>query len=349
MYSIDTSNTTRILGCNPIEFNTYATRVIYPDNTVEWRPNAVILVPLTTYHFGLLASSIIHFPINAPLVFTHPNYIAPETIKEIVRLSPTGRNVPAKVLIVGPISQAVEIQLNYIGLSTNRITGTNPIEAAGEAMEFRYSIPPASMEGLENIMLVSAEDHRESILAAYFAAHMGVPILFTYKGYLPDVTIVKLNKFKNKNVFIIGNEHTVSKQVLNRVKSIVTGGVERIGGNTPYEAAINFSKYYSKQGMFGWNINEKNGWSFCFGVPDNWANNLSACIFAHLGKHSPLLFVERDYLPMHTKQYVLSLNPEEKHPPKPPFMHGYVLDDLYNITQKTQVELEKILNLRAIK
>lgn len=348
MYSIDTSNTTRILGCNPIEFNIYATRVIYPDNTVEWRPNAVILVPLTTFHFGLLASSIIHFPINAPLVFTHPNFILPETINEILRLSPAGKNVPSNVLIVGPISKAVEVQLNNIGLPTYRITGTDPIEAAGEAMEFRYSIPPASMEGLENIMIVSAEDHRESILAAYFAAHMGVPILFTYKGYLPDVTIVKLNKFKNKNIFIIGSENTVSRQVLISVKSIVTGVVERISGNTPYETAVNFTKYYSKQGMFGWNITERNGWSFCFGLPDNWANNLSACIFAHLGKHSPLLFVERDFVPLNTRQYILSLNLKEKHPPKPPFMHGYVLDDLYNITHNTQVELEKVLNLRAV-
>lgn len=345
MYSIDTSNTTRILGCNPIDFNIYATEVIYPDSMIDWRPNAIILVPITTYHFGLLASPIIHFPVNAPLIFTHPNFISSQTINEIIRLSPTGNYVPAKILIVGPISQLVETYLNYIGFSTKRITGVNPISAAGESLEFRYSIPPESMEGQENIIIVSAENHRESVLAAYFSAHMGVPILFTYRNMLPSVTEEKLNKYKNKNVFLIGNEYTISNQVLNKIKNTVTGIVDRIDGNSAYEIAINFSKYHSKKGMFGWNINEKNGWSFSFGTPDNWINNLSACIFAHLGKHSPLLFIEKETLPINTKQYILSLNPMEKHPPKPPFMHGYILGDFYTISQNTQVELEKALNL----
>ncbi len=96
--AIDTADATRVLGSNPIEFNTYVTKMIYPSPEVEWRPNAIIPVPLTTYHYGLLASPIIHFPINAPLMFTDPNYLNPEIFLEILRLSPTGKNVPAKII-----------------------------------------------------------------------------------------------------------------------------------------------------------------------------------------------------------------------------------------------------------
>jgi putative cell wall-binding protein len=345
MSSIDTVNTTRILGDFPLTFNNYATRVIYPSSKVKWRPNAIILVPLTSYHYGLLASPLIHFPINAPLIFTNPNYLSQETFNEIIRLSPTGKNLPAKVLIVGPISPIIELQLLNAGLSAIRITGNDPIYAASEAMEFRYKMAPESMEGKGNIMIVSANDYTESIPAAYYSAHMGVPILFTYKDKLPEITKQKLIKYKDENIFVIGGEQTITDQVLNEIRSISKSKVDRIGGDNSYEVAINFSKYYSPESMFGFNINTKDGWAFCFGAPNNWAYNLSACIFAHLGKHSPLLYIEPLTLPKVTSEYVLSVKPEEPLMPKPPFMHGFILGGFNQISTNMQIELEEILNV----
>ena len=84
---IDTVNTTRILGDIPLTFNNYVTKIVYPNSKVQWKPNAIILVPLTSYHYGLLASPLIHFPINAPIVFTNANGLSKETFNEIVRLS----------------------------------------------------------------------------------------------------------------------------------------------------------------------------------------------------------------------------------------------------------------------
>jgi hypothetical protein len=343
--AIDTVNTTRILGDTPLTFNNYVTKVIYPSSTVKWKPNAILLVPLTSYHYGLLASPLIHFPINAPLIFTNPNYLLQETFNEIVRLSPTGKNVPAKVLIVGPISTMVELQLLNAGLSSIRITGTDPIRAAGEAMEFRYKMAPGSMEGKGNVMIVSADDYTESIPAAYYSAHMGVPILFTYRDKLPEITKQKLIKYNSKNMFIVGNEKTISNKVFNEIQSIVKSKVDRISGSTCYEIAVNFSKYYSPESMFGFNINTKDGWAFCFGTPNNWAYNLSSCIFAHLGKHSPLLYIDPLRIPKTTSEYVLSLKPVEEHMPKPPFMHGFILGGFHQISTNIQIELEEILNI----
>ncbi|SHJ92517.1 Putative cell wall binding repeat 2 [Clostridium cavendishii DSM 21758] len=342
---IDTANTTRILGETPFKFNNYVTKLLYPTPKVGWRPNAVILVPLTSYHYGLLASPVIHFPINAPLIFTNKDYLLQENFDEIIRLSPTGKNVPAQVLIVGPISTVIEVQLLNSGLSVTRITGNDPIIAATEAMEFRYSIPSASMEGNKNLMIVSAENFKEAIPAAYFSAHMGVPILFTYKNKLPEATKQKLIKYNDKNVFIIGSELIISNEVLNEIKDIVKGYVDRIDGNTPYDVAVNFSKYYSDEGMFGWNINEKNGWAFCFGNPDNWVYNLSSCIFAHIGKHSPLLYVEGAKIPRVTNDYILTLKPPQKEPPKPPFMHGYILGNYYQIPEEMQFYIEQLITV----
>lgn len=342
-HAIDTADTTRVMGDNPIVFNTYVTKMVYPSPEVEWRPNAIILVPLTTYHFGLLASPIIHFPINAPLMFTNPNYLLPETFSEIMRLTPTGKNVPAKVIIVGPVSYMVEMQLRNAGLSTIRLGGCDPIFTAGEALEFRYHIPSESKEGMENIMIVPIESPTGCIHAAYFSAHMGVPILFSYRDGLPEITRQKLNKYNDRNVFVIPGERGISDQVLGEIRSIVKGKVDRIGGNTPFECSVNFSKYYSPEGNFGWNINEKNGWAFSFGTTKDWAYCLSACIFAHLGKHTPLLFIEPNMVPDIIKDYVLSVKPMESHQHKPPFMHGYILGGFDKVSHKVQAELEKVL------
>lgn len=344
--ALDTADTTRVLGDNPYEFNTYVTQMIYPSPEVEWRPNAVILVPLTTYHYGLLASPLVHFPNNAPLLFTNPNCLYQETLDEIMRLSPTGNNLPAKVILVGPISSTVEMQLKYAGLSTTRVEAYDAISTAGEALEFRYRIPPETKEGLESIMILPL-DSEYYTYTAYFSAHMGVPILFSYKDHLPEVTKQKLNKYKDKNVFVISGDSDITNQVVNDIKRIVSGKVDRIGGDSPFDCAINFTKYYSQEGEFGWNINTRDGWTFCFANPRDWSYCLSACIFAHLGKHSPLLYINPNIVPEVVKDYVLSVNPKEKHPPKPPFMHGYVLGEFDRISHHAQVELEKLLIVRA--
>lgn len=340
---IDTADTTRVMGQNPAEFNTYVTRMIYPSADVEWRPNAVILVPLTTFHYALAASPIIHFPTNAPLLFTNPDFMSPETFREISRLSPTGINVPAKVIIVGPVSYSIEMQLRNLGISTVRVGGYDPVFTAAEALEFRYTSLPESKTGRDNIMVVPVEKPDECLHAAYFSAHMGTPILFAKRDSLPDLTRQKLIKYKDKNVFVIASENGISNGVLNDIKGIVRGKVDRIGGNTPYERTVNFSRYYSEEGEFGWNINSRDGWAFAFGTPMDWPNCLSACIFAHLGKHSSLLFIEPDMVPDEIKSYVLSLNPMETHPPKPPYMHGYILGGFDRISYRAQIELEKIL------
>ena len=344
--AIDTVNTTRILGDTPLAFNNCVTKVIYPSTKVKWRPNAIILVPLVSYHYGLIASSLIHFPINAPIVFTNINVLSQETLNEIIRLSPTGKNVPAKILIVGPISSMIEIQLLNSGFSVIRITtGKDPIHAAGEVMEFRYKITSESMEGKENVMIVSADNFTESIPAAYYSAHMGVPILFTYKYKLPEITRQKLVKYNTKNIFIIGGEQTISNQVFNEIQGMIKAKVDRIGGNSCYEVAVNFSKYYSVEGMFGWNINTKDGWAFCFGPPNNWPSNLAASIFAHLGKHSPLLYIDPLKMPNATSEYILSIKPIATHPPKPKFMHGFILGGFQQISYHIQIELEEDLNI----
>ena len=42
---------------------------------------------------------------------------------------------------------------------------------------------------------------------------------------------------------------------------------------------------------------------------------------------------------------ILSVKPVENHPPKPQFMHGFILGGFYQISTNMQIELEEALNI----
>jgi len=343
----DTANTTRIMGSNAISFNIHVTQMIYPMPEVEWRPNAVILIPLTSYHYAMIASSLVCFPINAPLLFTYPNGLHPDTLQEIERLSPSGGEAPAQAIMVGPIAETVQKQLESTGYTVRHIEGGDPFTAAAEVLEFRNAFPPRSMAGNENIILMAADSPDVCLHTAYYAAHSGVPILFTLKDRLPDVTRNMLLKYNNRNVFLVANERMISNGVMEEVKQLTYGMVDRIGGSTLADCAVNFAKYRSVVGRFGWDMNRTDGWAFCFGTEYDWAEVLAACVFALLGKNAPFLFIEPSGIPDITFNYVLSLKPHAVCPPRPPYMHGYILGEFEKITRQTQVEIERLMNIRT--
>lgn len=231
-----TLNTTRICGGSIYQNAIDISSIVYADKS----PGAVILVNGELYQDGFAATSLIHFPRNAPILFTHMNYLDTNTASQIFKLRPKGVN-GIKVFIVGGISYNVDRQLAMWGLGTKRITGINPFDTAAKAAEY-LNYP-------KNIMIVSGEDYREGLSACAWAAHMGEPILFTLKYQLPSYTRNVIQSTKNPSVFIIGSTATVSNEVETELKKMSNVKfVDRISGSTPYEVAVNFAKYKSPDG-----------------------------------------------------------------------------------------------------
>lgn len=193
----DTVNTTRINYDDIYLFNIAMTKLIYPDKNITWQPHAVILVPSDRWQYAACASSLIHFPINAPIMFTERYYLPPMILNEILRLAPTGEKVPAKVLLVGPISYGLDEQLKMAGLTTYRVTDSEDVyKACLDINQFRLNtLPPSSMEGNKDIMVMSGVDYSEGIPATYYAAHMGVPIIIVQSNIIPQYiqTFININ------------------------------------------------------------------------------------------------------------------------------------------------------------
>lgn len=329
-----TLNTTRICADNPIDTAIEVSRIGF----TNMRPNAVILVNKNEVFDGIAATPIIHFPINAALLFTDCNNLSKDTLKEIQRLCPKGYK-GIHVILVGNISKNVSKELNDYGFKTIHVAGRNHYETA--------CIVPNIRKEFKNILIISGEDYSEGIIAGYWSAHHGDPILYVQKDNIPSCTLEIIKRMENINIYIIGSTKTVSKAVekklmqLNNVKCL-----DRIDGETPYEVSVNFAKYKDSETEFGWGRNYKEGHAFTFGELNNPMKIIAGILFAHMGKHTPPLLIEKDKIPKVVEKYINAVKPmPPKGMPMPPFMHGFILGSVKDISYKTQVMIENILSI----
>lgn len=329
---VNTLNTTRICGGDIFQNAIDISNVVYADKS----PDSVILANAELYQDAFTATSLIHFPRNAPILFTYMNFIPQSTLYQIFKLRPRGVN-GVQVFIVGGISYKVEEQLMRLGLRTKRISGRNFLETSAKVAEY-LNFP-------QNIMIVSGEDYREGLSACAWAAHMGDPILFTAKDYIPSYTRNVIQNTKNPSVYIIGSTATISNKVEDEIRKLNVKFVDRISGYSPYDIAVNFAKYKSPEGKFGWEKSYKDGHAFTFTSIQNPFDSVSGSIFAHLGKHTPILVVNKNKFPEVTREYIESVKPLSSPEPHPPFMHGWIIGCEDTISSKVQIEIEKALSI----
>jgi hypothetical protein len=302
------------------------------------KPNAVILVNKEEVFDGIAAAPLVHFPINAALLFTDGNRLSREVLNEITRLSPKGyRGI--HVFLMGNISKNVSMELNRYGLRTYHIAGRNHYETACKI--------PAIRKEYENILIISGEDYSEGVSAAYWSAHHGDPILFAQRNGIPSCTLEAIRKSHDINIYILGSTNTVSKTVENALSKLPNvKQLSRIDGANAYEIAVNFAKFKDPKTNFGWGRNYRDGHSFTFSPLNHPMETIAGILFAHMGKHTPLLLIKKDSIPSVVENYIKSVKPmPPKDMPRPPFMHGFILGDTTLISYPAQVMLEGTLSI----
>lgn len=327
-----TLNTTRICKGDYFENAIEISNIVYADKS----PNSVIIANGEMYQDAFITAPLIHFPRNAPILFSGMNRIDQRTIAQILRLRPEGVN-GIQVFIVGGISYTVEQQLKMYGLKTFRISGSNFYETSVKVAQY-LNYP-------QNIMIVSSESYADGLPTCAWAAHMGDVILFATKNQLPSYTRSVINATKDANVFIIGSTNSITDTVEQEIRRLNVNYVDRISGSTPYEVAVNFAKYKSPDSKFGWGRTEREGHAFTFISILSPFDSVSGSLFAHLGKHTPILVVAKEKLPDATKNYIESVKPMPLPEPHPPFMQGWVVGCNNVISTNTQLEIERALSV----
>jgi len=144
------ANTARIPGKDPIETAISVAQTIYPATFQDNKPNGVILVPVDDWRAALLATEIIHFPVNSPVLYTEKNQFNEATLNEIKRLDPEGifqdRNI--KVIVVGNVEPAVTESLRKEKLSYRELRASSAFELASLLDDYK------AMYHLDHVCLV---------------------------------------------------------------------------------------------------------------------------------------------------------------------------------------------------
>lgn len=330
--SLFTLNTTRICKKDPIDISIEISRIGFN----HMKPNTVILVNKNNLFDGIASSPLVHFPINAPILLTDGRSLRKETLDEIIRLNPKGHN-GIQVILVGNISKNVENQLNEVGLTTSHIVGRNHYETACMVASVK--------KDSKNILIVSGENLSEGTPGAFWSAHHGDPILYVNKDEIPQCVIDTIGEKEEVNIYIIGSTNTISKSVEDFLSKLPNlGHIDRISGDSPYEISVNFAKYKDDETEFGWGRNYKDGHAFTFASLNNPMLIVPAVLFAHMGKHTPLILVRYNNVPAEVKEYIESVKPTPPMGmPTPPFMHGFILGCIDAMSYNTQIDIEMLL------
>lgn len=323
--------TTRIEATDdPVDYSITLSQFVYNATKPGNRPNSVILADKDNYKYALPAAALIHFPHNAPILFTDINSLDRRVESELKRLSPRD-----KVFLVGDFSNSIEQSVKALGFNTYNIVSNDPIQNAVNIYDF--------MNKPMEIMIVSADTFEESMLACTWSAHMATPIIYTNKNSLPSKTIELIKQNNITSIYVLGSDSSINFDIVKEIKNIKsTINVQWIPGNNAYETSVNFMKFYDTATMFGWNSYQKQGYSLTFCNKDNWQHAVCSSLLSHTGKHAPMLLINKDSVPHEVKKYIDSVNPSTGMA-KPPFMHGYIAGGTDVISYNTQVELDSYL------
>lgn len=163
---------------------------------------------------------------------------------------------------------------NEVALNTFRIYGDNRLKTA-------IAVSQTGWNSADYAVIARADDFPDALSAGPLAKKYDAPILLTSMDRL-DVNVEnELLRLGVKNVFIIGSEGAISKDVENKIKSLSIS-VERIGGNDRIETSINIAK---KLGVNFKEVFVTTGWNY----PDALSISSIAAI-----KNAPIILTSPD-------------------------------------------------------
>lgn len=346
---MNTVDTTRLAYNNVEHLSIAVSQLLYPSSKAPWQANAVLLFSGKDFRKEVPGISLVHFPLNAPVLFSNHSIVTNELMNEIIRLKPSGNDVPAQIILIGDFHPSVIQHFHSNGYSTLHFNHHDPFVQSIHILKWREQLIPKMMPEMvtDNTFLISVENEIDALAAYGFCAHMGTPILYTYKDSLPTLTEQLLQQESHRNITIMGSEKVISKKVEQQCHHLVKGVVERFDGDTSAQMAVNFSRKKRKATEIGWGRNQQGkGDAFTFFRAD-WRYAMIASPLSHLGKHTPLLPLYHSTLPKEYKDYLEYLRPRGKHP-EPPFMHAFILGDFNLIPFQTQLQIEEHIKFKEI-
>ncbi|EPY6473158.1 cell wall-binding repeat-containing protein, partial [Clostridium sporogenes] len=118
-----------------------------------------------------------------------------------------------------------------------RIGGADLYETASNVAKANWK------DGAENVVLVSGEGYADSLSASVLATKLNAPIILTSSKNLDKNAKDALTSLKPKNVYVVGGNYVISKEVRNEVKGLGLNIAKELYGNTQFDTNLAIANY----------------------------------------------------------------------------------------------------------
>lgn len=351
--------TTRYAGQNVYEVAVTLAQATFPASSHANQPGAVILARPDRQEELMAAVSIIHHPIDAPILFVDQDRLPPETKAALERFHPEGVAFDRKVqiIVVGSISDQVVQEVEALELKVRHIQGAqdDPASLAAAVDDYRSSI---HADHPDTVVVASLDQPDFALPALSFVAHMPTGFAFVTRDSIPEATRGLLSRrFGPTYMYLMGPESAISEAVARELARY--GHVQQLAAPDPYALSAYFAGYRDsgqdfgywigrRARDFGWGIAEP-GHNFTFVNPDNWAEGLAGAVLSHRGKHGPILLVQQDAVPEPVRRYLdETVRPRPADPRDQLFNHGSIVGSTETISSRLQGEIDELLRPKAV-
>jgi len=352
--TLATGFTTRFAGNNVYETAVTLAQATFPASREGNQPGAIILARVDRKEEVMAAVSLIHHPIDAPLLYVDADRLPPETRAALERFDPEGItfDLNIEVLAVGEISDAVIQEVRDMGLSVRPIRGENgdPASLAAAVDDYRATLHADHA----NVVIVASLDNLDyAIPPLSFAAHMPTGFAYVTRDSIPEATRGLLSRrLPTTYMYLMGPESAISEAVARELSQY--GHVQRLAAPDPYSMSAFFAGFRdagqdigywigTDPRDWGWGIAEP-GHNFTFVNPDDWAEGLAATVLSHRGRHGPILFVQADAVPEPVQRYLANtVRPRPSAARDQLFNQGSIIGNTAAISLSVQGELDALL------
>lgn len=183
---------------------------------------------------------------------------------------------------------------NVFAASVNRVGGDDRYSTARSVAESMFS-------NSENVVLVSGEGYADAVSATPLATKLNAPILLTASKVLSPGVLQTIKNVGGKNVYIVGGEGAVSKQIEDLLKSNSLNVIRlhKAGGNRYGTNAAVARELIKRQVTEGKEVKE----AILVNGQDSYADALSvASVAAKLG--IPLIITNSKSIDSETKKLI---------------------------------------------
>jgi hypothetical protein len=336
--STATRNTVRVGGSDAVADAAGVAGALYPATGDSDRPTAIVLVDKDDWATAIAASVLVGRPIGAPILLSDGADLPPVSQDVLDRLRPKGSDLSkdAQVIRVGPDVARPS------GYKTALIEGDTPFERAASVDRF---FSAARGKPSNDVVLYSADNAQYAMPAAAWAARSGDAALPVRRNAIPAPIVKALKEHRRPNVFVLGPENVISKQVLTQLKKRkLAREVRRIEGPNPVENAIAFARY--EKGNFGWGVVVP-GYNFTLANTERPADAAAAAALATRGVFAPLVLTDdAEKMPPKLENYFLSVQPGyETDPSQAVYNRAWVLGDDKAVSVPQQAQLDQLTEL----